>query len=106
MAFVQLFGCLARDAVHHAPALHCGAGEDGVCPALHILVFMHGKEFCGAIQEALHQAAIPGPDSDIGDGIIIPAQIGAFRKPPIQHIQLPLGFHRKAVNRVLIFTGA
>jgi hypothetical protein len=22
MAFVQLFGCLARDAVHHAPALH------------------------------------------------------------------------------------
>ena len=100
MAFMQLLGWFTGHAVHHAPALHRGAGEDGFRPALHILVFMHGKEFRRAIQEALHQPAIPGPNGDIGDGIIITAQIGAFREPPVQHIQLPLGFHRKAINRV------
>src|SRR5437870_5747594 len=70
VTLVQLGRGVARETIDHAPALHGRTPGDGVGPAVHILVVMHRQEFTRAIEQAFRQAAIPGPDRNIGDRIL------------------------------------
>ena len=58
VTLMQLRRGIALQPVDDAPALHGRAGSDRVGPTLHVLVFMHGQEFAGSIQQALRQTAI------------------------------------------------
>src|SRR5260370_32466779 len=70
VTLVQLARRLAGETIDHAPALHGRAPEDGVGPALHMLVILHRKELGGVpIEPALCQTAIPREDSDVGDRV-------------------------------------
>ena len=62
VALVQLARGLAADAVDHPPALHGRPFGDRVGPALHVLVLLHAEELGRAVEPALRQPAIPGPD--------------------------------------------
>src|ERR1700694_2398049 len=55
MTLMQLAGGIAPGAVDHAPALHRRSFGDGIGPALHVLVFVHGEEFTRAIKQPLYQ---------------------------------------------------
>src|SRR6202011_5017596 len=100
VTFVQLTGKLAPGAVDHAPPLHRRTLGDGVGPALHVLVLLHAQEFAPTIEHALRQTAVPGPDRDICDRIVVTCHILVVRKLPVEHVELTLHLHREPIDRV------
>src|SRR5258708_7705949 len=100
VALVQLARGLAPGAVDHAPALHSRALGDRVGPALHVLVCLDLKEFARTIQQALREAAIPGPHRDVRDGIIVACEIFVVWKAAVKHVELALYLHRESIDRV------
>ncbi|MNH16457.1 hypothetical protein D3C79_761010 [compost metagenome] len=64
-------------------------------------VFVHSEELTCRIQPAQCQLTVPGPDGDIGDAVMVARQVRAFAEAAVEHIQLALGFHGEAVDRVL-----
>src|SRR5581483_2356815 len=61
MALVQLALGIAGDAIDHAPALYRRALGELVGPAVDVLVFVHGEELAGAIDQAFRERAVPRP---------------------------------------------
>src|ERR1700722_13274845 len=62
VALAQLARRLALHAVHHPPALHGRALEEGIGPTLHVFVFLNAQEFGGIVGPALCETTVPGED--------------------------------------------
>jgi len=97
----NLRGLIAPGAVDPRAALYCRALGNFFGPALHVGVFLDGEELRRVIQVAAHQLAVPGPYGDVGDTVLVTAQIRAFGQAPLKDIQLALGLHGEAVDGVL-----
>src|SRR5215218_8772764 len=97
---VQLACRIAPGAVDHAAAFYGWSCGNCVGPALYVLVLVHGQKFAAAVEQPLGQRAIPRPDRDIGDRIVAAGEILDFGKPAVEHIELALHFHGKAVDGV------
>ena len=65
-----------------------------------MLVLLHLQEFGGVVEHAERQPAVPGPDRDVGDGVIGAAEEAAFGEAAVEHVELALGLHREAVDGV------
>ena len=63
-------------------------------------VFVDLKEFAALVQMAFSHAAIPGPDRDIGNRVIVTGDISADREALIEHVELAFDLHCEAVDRV------
>src|SRR5690554_4952333 len=100
--FGHLFVQLAPGTVDLAAALYCGPYGDLLGPAHEVGIALGIKEFGGAVHLVGHYAAIPGPDGHVGDAVLVPGDIGVVGQLPIEHVQLTLGFHGVAVDRVLV----
>ena len=104
MALKQLAGRVAAiDTVDHAATLDGWALEDLLGPALHIQVTLNLQEFTGVVEMAQGQRAVPGPNRHVGNRVVVAGQIGAVSQAAIQHIELALDLHGKAVDRILEF---
>src|SRR5262249_8880535 len=84
VAFAELFRGRAARAVDHAAALDGGPREDGVGPALDVLVVLHGTELGRTVVPALRQPAVPGKDRDIGDGVGAAREIRGPGEAPLE----------------------
>ncbi len=102
---MELFGGLAHDTIDHAAALDGGACRDLGGPALEIFVGFDLQECPGVVELALRHRTVPGPDCDVGDGIIVAAEIARLGKTAVENVELALGFHRKPVDRVFDLGG-
>ena len=103
MALAQLLGRVAGRPVDDASALHRRPPVDLLRPALHMLIFVHGEEFVGALVAAAErQRSVPGPDGDVGDRILGAGHIFVLREPAVEHVQLPLGLHGIAVDGIFL----
>src|SRR3954471_18777134 len=100
VALVQLIRRIALQAVDDPSTLHRRALADQVGPALDVLVVLDRQKLARAIQQSLGEAAVPRPYGDVGDGVVVAGEIFAFGQPPVEHVELPLGLHREAVDRV------
>src|SRR5690554_474541 len=100
--FGHLFVQLAPGTVDLAAALYCGPYGDLLGPAHEVGIALRIEEFGGAVHLVGHYAAIPGPDGHVGDAVLVPGDIGVVGQLPIEHVQLTLGFHGVAVDRVLV----
>src|SRR5690554_5449998 len=100
--FGHLFVQLAPGTVDLAAALYCGPYGDLLGPAHEVGIALGIEEFGGAVHLVGHYAAIPGPDGHVGDAVLVPGDIGVVGQLPIEHVQLTLGFHGVAVDRVLV----
>ena len=100
VTLVQLASRVALDAVDHTAAFGGRALGDQIGPALHVGVVLHLQELTRAVGQAFGQVAIPGPDRHVGDGVVLPRQVGALGQPPVKYVELALYFHCKPVNRV------
>ena len=87
--------------VHDSATLHRRSRIDLLRPALNIGVALHIQKFPGAnIGPVQRNPAIPGPDRNIGDRILIASDIFMFAKLPVEHVELPLHLHRVAVDGI------
>src|SRR5690606_24418630 len=100
--FGHLFIQLAPGTVDLAAALYRGPYGDLLGPAHEVGIALGIEEFGGAVHLVGHYAAIPGPDGHVGDAVLVPGDIGVVGQLPIEHVQLTLGFHGVAVDRVLV----
>src|SRR5690554_5008846 len=100
--FGHLFVQLAPGTVDLAAALYCRPYGDLLGPAHEVGIALGIKEFGGAVHLVGHYATIPGPDGHVGDAVLVPGDIGVVGQLPIEHVQLTLGFHGVAVDRVLV----
>src|SRR5690606_4694927 len=100
--FGHLFVQLAPGTVDLAAALYCGPYGDLLGPAHEVGIALRIEEFGGAVHLVGHYAAIPGPDGHVGDAVLVPGDIGVVGQLPIEYVQLTLGFHGVAVDRVLV----
>ena len=67
---------------------------------------MHRKEFARIwVTFVLDRTAVPWRCGDIGDGVVVAAQVFAFAQAAVQHVKLALGLHGEAVDRVFEFLG-
>src|SRR4026208_2501210 len=69
--------------------LHSRASRDGLIPALDVGVLLH-------VDGLPFEARDPGPDSDVGDRILIGNELAAF-KPRIEHLVETLTFLQVAL---------
>ena len=53
------------------PRFTAGRAQICVGPAVHVLVVLHAEELAGVVGPALDQAAVPGPDRHVGDGVVV-----------------------------------
>src|SRR6185369_17385959 len=66
-----------------------------------MLIFVGREEHVRAfVAAAERDSAVPGPDGDIGDRIVRARQILIFSKVAVEHVELSLGLHRIAVDRI------
>src|SRR5690606_26450001 len=100
--FGHLFVQLAPGTVDLAAALYCGPYGDLLGPAHEVGIALGIEELGRAVHLVGHYAAIPGPDGHVGDAVLVPGDIGVVGQLPIEHVQLTLGFHGVAVDRVLV----
>src|SRR5581483_10582874 len=103
MALVQLARGIALNAVDHAAALHRGALRELVGPALHVLVFVQGEDFAGAVNEPLGERAVPRPGRHVGDGVLVACKIFVVGEPAVEHVHLPLHLHGVTVDGIFDF---
>ncbi len=92
-------GALAR-AVDQLAALHAGPLAQQVEPAPDVLVLVRREELGGTVGAA-HDVAVPGIDGDVGDRVLVADDVFFVGQMLVEHVQLPLGFHRIAVDRIL-----
>src|SRR6185436_15273260 len=98
VALVQLLAFGPAELVDDAAALDRRPGVDRLRPALHMLIFLRREEHVRAfVAAAERDPAVPRPDRDIGDRIVWPGDIVAFREALVEHVELALGFHGVAV---------
>jgi hypothetical protein len=97
MALVQLTGEFASDAVDHSPALDGWPLADRVDPALNVPILLCLKEFGSLIEPALGQTCVPGPDGDIGDGVVAASDVFVRFESPVEHVQLTLRLHGEPI---------
>ena len=86
-----------------AAGVICGLGPLGYVlrPANEMIIFVGREELVGAgVGATKRDAAVPGPDRDVGDRIIGSGDIFAFRQAAIEDVQLALGLHRVPVDRI------
>src|SRR5690606_29643374 len=100
--FGHLFVQLAPGAVDLAAALYRGPCGDLLGPAHEVGIALGIEELGRAVHLVGHYATIPGPDGHVGDAVLVPGDIGVVGQLPIEHVQLTLGFHGVAVDRVLV----
>ncbi|KEH12832.1 hypothetical protein GY15_17545 [Delftia sp. 670] len=94
-------GAIDAAAAHHRRPLGNLAG-----PAHHMRVLMGRQELGRAVHLVEHQCAIPGPDGDVGNAVVLSRNEGVLGQLAIEHVQLALGFHGEPVDRVLEFFGS
>ena len=82
------------------PRLTAGRCADGVGPAINVDIVLYLQEFGRSIQQALRERAVPRPDRDICDRIFRPSHVFVRSKMAIEHIKLPLRFHREPIDRI------
>src|ERR1700740_3380207 len=70
VSLAQLARRVAKDAVHHTPALYHPPVRGRIRPSPHVLVLGHLQKLAGTVKQALGELAVPGPDSDVGDGVL------------------------------------
>jgi putative ABC transport system permease protein len=85
--------------------LHGGALRNLVGPADDVGVFVHRQKFARLVSQPFDRGAVPGPGGDVGNGIVVTGQVAALGQAAVEHVELPLHFHRKAVDGVLHFAG-
>src|SRR5690554_5053398 len=99
--FGHLFVQLAPGTVDLAAALYRGPYGDLLGPVHEVGIALGIEELGGAVHLVGHYAAIPGPDSHIGNTVLLTRHIAMPGQLPIEHIELALDLHGVAVDRVL-----
>jgi GMC oxidoreductase len=97
VAFVQLTGEFAIDAVDHPTALDGWPLADRVDPAPNVPVLFRLKELGSLIEPALCQTCVPRPDGDVGDRVVATSDVFVRFEPPVEHVQLTLRLHGEPV---------
>src|SRR4051794_2655180 len=106
MALVELLGRIARKLVDDSAALDRRTLVDRSGPTQHMFVLVGRQELVRALVIAAERKpAVPRPDGDIGDGIVRPRDIFAVRETAVEHVELTLGLHRIAVDRIFELLG-
>src|SRR5674476_654910 len=100
MALVQLAGQVPRGTVDHATALDGRTLGNLVRPAQNVGIRLNLQKFTGFVQLALGKRAVPRPDRHVGNGVLIPRQVGTFRKALVKDIKLALDLHRVPIDRI------
>ena len=97
---MQLAGRLAPGAVDHAATPRGRPLRDLVGPTQHVPVLLHLQELAGAIELALRQGAVPGPNRHGRDAVFVACHVTRLRQMAVEDIELALDLHRIAVDRV------
>src|SRR5690554_2864887 len=98
---MQLFLRFTEGAVDHSSTLYRRARFDLPGPAKYVDVLLHLKELTGIIEPPQRQLSIPGPDGDIGNGVLITGKIARLRQAALQDVELTLGLHGETIDGVL-----
>ena len=64
-------------------------------------VLLDLQELARAVEQALRHLPVPGPDRDVGHRVVVAGDVAPGGQQPVEHIELALGLHRVAVDRVL-----
>ena len=100
MPLVKLLAQLSERAIDHAAAQHGRARSQLLGPANDMLIVVNGQEFRRVVNGVSDEEAVLGQDRHIRDRIFIARDIAPVGEVSVQHIELALGFHRVAVDRI------
>jgi len=106
MPLVQLTRWLAPGAVDHSASLRGGALSNLVRPAQDIGVGLNLQKLAHAVELALDEGAVPGPDRHVGDGCSRPPPDTNYQRGAVEYVELAFDFHRVPVDGVFILVGA